>query len=189
MALTKQRIPLKTALRLAEPIKKRLDEYTDRCEIVGSVRRESPDVGDIEFVVIPVMDKEARDLFEDTEERCFGFLKACSDIGFLKSGSLVDGKNLTYIHPYDNKVNSDCDTVQVEIYVATKENFGYIQMLRTGSADFSKRMFGSQIKKNGYLCSKGFIYRKGCNLVVPVPDERDMWPLLGIDPIMPQFRI
>lgn len=51
--MSKTKMPLAKAQKIAENVKSFLEPYCQRVEIAGSVRREKTEVGDIEIVVIP----------------------------------------------------------------------------------------------------------------------------------------
>lgn len=179
------KFPLHTAQRIAQAIQWKLKPHCLRCEIVGSTRREKEEVGDIEIVVLPHTLKVARDLLaEAAPERTSGFIQACNSIGHRKAGDPEKGKLIKYIHR-----TGGGPPIQVEIYVADTMNYGYIKMLRTGPADFSHRMFGIEIKKMKHFCKGGHIYCERSGRRIPVPNEENVFKIIGINYIEPQFRI
>jgi hypothetical protein len=59
-------IPRVTALRVAESLRATLYGACDRVEIAGSIRREKPQVHDIEIVVVPrIVERASGDIWGD----------------------------------------------------------------------------------------------------------------------------
>lgn len=61
--ITKPKIPRADALKVATEIYDRLKPFTERCKIVGSLRRHRPFVGDVEVLFIPKMAPDPSSLF------------------------------------------------------------------------------------------------------------------------------
>ena len=54
MAETAKRMPLAAARLIAGAVMAELAPRCSRCEVAGSIRREKPDIGDVELVAIPL---------------------------------------------------------------------------------------------------------------------------------------
>src|SRR5438128_1070575 len=68
---TKKLWPAPNALFYAASILKELKPYCDRIEIAGSLRREKPEVGDIEMLYVGKLGRRALDLLtEETYDLC-----------------------------------------------------------------------------------------------------------------------
>jgi len=63
---------LSEATDYANYLKQELEPYCDRIEVAGSIRRQNPEVGDIEIVCIPKTVKGG--LFDDMEDRAPEFI-------------------------------------------------------------------------------------------------------------------
>ena len=160
---------LSTARKIAKQVKDELSPYCDRIVIAGSVRRgKTYDLHDIEFVAIPRFEMQP-DLFMTMQPT---------------------GKNLLFSHirkTYDVAVGGKqgqkmvrfnvCESIQVEVYTASKRNWGYILALRTGPADLSKILV-TKLKVQGYKLDSGSVLKKGSS--VPVRTEHDMFRMAGI---------
>jgi DNA polymerase/3'-5' exonuclease PolX len=137
---------LSTARKIAKQVKDELTPYCDRIVVAGSVRRgKTYDLHDIEFVAIPKFEVQP-DLFMVMQPT---------------------GKNLLFSHirkTYDVAVGGKqgqkmvrwnvCDSIQVEVYTASKRNWGYIQL------------------------DSGSVLKKGSS--VPVRTEHDVFRMAGV---------
>jgi DNA polymerase/3'-5' exonuclease PolX len=64
--------------------------------------------------------------------------------------------------------------------------------IRTGSKDFSHQVLACGWVKAGYISEDGFLWRKGSNvepcILVDVPEEKDLFNLIGVKYLEPEFR-
>jgi DNA polymerase/3'-5' exonuclease PolX len=158
---------LQQAIQIAERIKALLEPHCIRIEIAGSVRRQRPEVKDIEIVAIPKP----------------------YDIGLLECGIA------TVVNQWE-KVRGELpckytqrilpEGIALDLFFATPDNWGLIYAIRTGSADFSHRVLATGWVKNGYKSKDGRLYRN--DVPVPVPEERDLFELAGVAWTKPQDR-
>lgn len=160
---------LSTARKIAKQVKDELTPYCDRIVVAGSVRRgKTYDLHDIEFVAIPKFEVQP-DLFMVMQPT---------------------GKNLLFSHirkTYDVAVGGKqgqkmvrwnvCDSIQVEVYTASKRNWGYILALRTGPSELSKILV-TKLKVRGYKMKSGSVLRGGIS--VPVRTEHDVFRMAGV---------
>lgn len=175
---TGNRWPYAKARKWADQLCERLLPACQRIEIAGSVRREKPECGDLEIVVIP-------------DGQAFNQLLA----------KWLDEKRITHISPkqrwgekqksftFTTNVGS---TVQVDIFICTPYTWGVNFMLRTGSADFSRRMvtprgdYRKGLMPEQYHFEEARVWLGGTAL--DTPEEDDIFKLWGIDYILPQLR-
>lgn len=128
--------------------------------LCGSARRNKPDCGDLDIVVVPARQHEF-------DEFCIGLF------GHQKSGKpartgLVDG-------------------VQVEFYLATAENWGSQIQMWTGSHVHNIKL-RRLAKAKGYSLSQyGFKHQDTGDRVF-CPQERDVYNFLEIDYVQPWDR-
>ncbi len=148
---------------IAEAVLHHLQPYCDRIEIAGSLRRNKADVGDIELVCIP---KRSEILF---------FIQVLDQYEHVKGKAL--GK---YIQITAHGIN-------VDIFMATKDNWGYIYAIRTGSKAFSRAIVSSYLPRHNYRCKDGYVWRDGTK--IPVLDEEILFVMMGIPWIQPEFRV
>lgn len=148
---------------IAEAVLRQLQPYCDRIEIAGSLRRNKPEVGDVEIVCIP------------THSEILFFSQVLDQYEHVKGAAT--GKY----------IQVRFQGVQVDVFMATEDNWGYILALRTGNADFSRRIVGTWLPKHGYNCKDGYVWRDGQK--IPVPYEKNLFAMMGIPWVDPRFRV
>lgn len=199
MSNTTQKIPLKPASDLAYRISVALRPGCERIQIAGSLRRECDMIGDIDIVAIPRMVKRTNpqgsfleDYYSDDEISKLDIvldelLKAKPHFTRVKGGESLKTFNLTY---GDNQV------ISINLFITSAVQWGYILAIRTGPAEFSRRLVLSQSHGGHlppeYICKGGYVWRKAEieaeNEIVPLYEEHDFFALLGIDYILPEHR-
>lgn len=168
---------LPDALPIAEEIRGILALYCERCEIAGSIRRRKAEVGDVEIVCI----RRNRDLP--------AFIRAVEQWEKIKGSP--KGAYTQRRHPSGMKV---------DIFMATRDNFGLILAIRTGSARFSHEVLARGWVKAGYHSQGGMLYRGDGELLpgadgqdldgppIAVREERDLFTLIGLPWVDPEER-
>jgi len=158
---------LDQAMTIAERVKTQLMPYCDRIEIAGSIRRHKPEVGDIEVVLIPKP----------------------YDIGLFTSGIALIVNTWTKVRgelPCKYTQRMLPDGIALDLFFATKKNWGLIYAIRTGSADYSHRVLARGWVRNGYKSANGMLSRNG--VVVQVHEEHDLFRLAGVQWVEPEAR-
>jgi DNA polymerase/3'-5' exonuclease PolX len=122
----KIRIPRESALPTAKKLVKTLEQYCDRIEIAGSLRRRRPWVHDIDIVLIPTGDKY------------WELLNLLMKLGGGAMGA-SGNKILRFLY----------GRFPVDIYIATEETWFTLLLIRTGSAEHN-RMMCSRAKDYGW---------------------------------------
>jgi len=165
----------------AELLVKQIEPACERVEIAGSIRRQKPMVGDIEIVAIP---KPSVDLFDNKSY--------CPDIVYRAIQGVM-------LHPprfekqgqfYARFKFFGMDT---DLFITTPEKWGCIFLIRTGSADFSRRIMTR--KWQGGYCPDNLSFRDGrmwsADSTEPLdtPEEIDVFRNLGLGWIEPENRI
>ena len=179
---------LEHAEQIAQLLKSDLEPYAERIEIGGSIRRKKPEPNDIELVCIPKfgefpigqMSLEGEPL-TSYENLLFEHIAANRD----KYNICKMGKKYAQIEVFDEHATSVRHYIKVDVFTATFRTWGYIFMIRTGPAEFSKWVV-TELKKNGFWAMNGEIFHNGTPCTVPT--EEDLFFLLGIDPIPPECR-
>lgn len=144
-----------------------------RVNVAGSILRKKPEVKDIELVVLPKTQVNDRDLFAPVT-RCEKFIKFVDSFPRVKGNGA--GKYAQLILP---------EGINLDLFIANEQNYGVIQVIRIGSADFSKWLV-NEIKKNGFHCAEGHLY-KGDELV-PCSDEKQFFEITGVEYVLPTER-
>ncbi len=158
---------LSDAQVIAEKYRKILAPYCDRIEIAGSVRREKAYPGDIEIVAIPRL-----------HDYCF-YAEEINKLHRFKgnASSLYTQRWLP-------------EGIKLDLFRATKENWGLIFAIRTGSAKYSEHVLAAGWVRAGYHSADGMLQRrKGMTVEkIPVPEEKDLFELIGVRYVEPKER-
>lgn len=144
--------------------------FCKRIEIAGSVRRQCPEVNDIDIVIIQdsykllkyFLSREA----QDNRISTYG-------VG-LKSG------------PRHKQVRYQGE--KIELWFADERNFGLIYLIRTGSASFSQSILAKwkEVSGGGYS-DGGYLHTKDDKKILTY-EEMDVFKLCGLDYIDPINR-
>ena len=177
---------LQQAQQIAETLKADLSTFCERIEIGGSIRRKKPDPGDIELVCIPKFIQLGlpqvtftNDHIQVMRNRLFDYLAVNYEGRIVKIGEKYA----------QIQIGDEDDVIKVDIFTATESTWGYIFMLRTGSAEFSKWVV-TELKRRGFTPKKGAIWDatpNGDDLIGTL-EETDVFKLLQIDYIDPERR-
>ena len=123
----KKRMPLGDAVKYAQRFCKRIDPYTEKYEIAGSVRRLCETVGDVEIVCLDNPLNSMENLFVKGKFR----------------GMVMNGKRLKrFIYPASN--------LQVELYITSPEDYGRMLAIRTGSSAYSHHILATTWNRKGW---------------------------------------
>jgi DNA polymerase/3'-5' exonuclease PolX len=150
--------------------------HFEQWAVAGSVRRQKPEVGDIEHVVVPKPSMLDR-------------------MDSLLPGSLFGGED----RPLAKAIKSDGRTrwgqkyravtfrgFTHEVFFAEPGNFGAVLAIRTGPAEFSKQCVTRALSR-GMEQREGWLrYRNGDR--IQTPDEETWFKMLGMQCIPPEER-
>lgn len=148
-----------------------LEPHCEQIAIAGSVRRKKPHVKDIEIVAIAKPYETG--LFE-------------SGIATVVNGWQCVRGQLERHCRYTQRVLPS--GIKLDLFFATKENWGWIYALRTGSADFSHQL-AIRLKQQGYKSEDGYIYRLDNGRMIAVPTEEQLFHILQMHYVEPENRI
>lgn len=177
MASAEKQISFEEATPIVEKYLELLKPKCERIEPAGSYRREKKFINDIEFVCIPSTMQIEDGLFGFKEERAPEFIKLVDSFVRVKGNG--EGKYTQLILPEGG--------IHLDLFMTTKDQWGVIFMIRTGSAAFSQRMV-TECKDNGYYVQDGFLWRKRDNVMIPVPEEEDFFSITKLPYIKPYAR-
>jgi DNA polymerase/3'-5' exonuclease PolX len=175
MATTEKQISFEEATPIVEKYLDLLKPKCERIEPAGSYRREKKFINDIELVCIPK--KIYTGLFETDEAYHPEFIE------LVKSFEIILGR------PEDGKYVKIMlqEGIKLDLFIANPNNWGLIFMIRTGSANFTKRMV-TECKHNGYYVDDGYLWRKRDNAMIAVPEEEDFFNITKLPYIKPYAR-
>ncbi len=190
---------------IAIDLYKQLYPFCERIDIAGSIRRQKPEVKDIEIVCIPkyaLEDDIASDLFGQKvcdisrPVVCKGFIHTVNQ--WKKMKGEPTGKYTQRMVPLAALLSPPGEgregearegrrgEVALDLFIANKDNYGYIHMLRTGSSDWNQSTMLPRLKGNGYKLKDGNIWWKG--EILPMPTEDEMFKRMGLQFIEPKDR-
>jgi len=180
---------LEQAQTIAEALKAEFEPFCEKIEIGGSIRRKKHEPNDIELVCIPKfgefpigqMSLEGAPL-TSYENLLFEHIAANRHD---KYAIIKMGEKYTQIEVHRDHPAGVRQSIKVDVFTATFRTWGYIFMLRTGPAEFSKFVV-TELKKNGFTMDAGEVFHNETPCTVPT--EEDMFFLLGIDWIEPECR-
>lgn len=178
-------LPLASAKLIANRLIKEFSPFCERIQIAGSIRREVPEVKDIELVCIPAMieDKHIDPVIGNVGETWtrpnVEFCRIVNSYDKVKGE--CDGKYTQRIIPYDG------GTINLDLFMANRNNWGYILAIRTGSAHYSKSLAQRWVSL-GYKGVDGYLTRKSTGERIALPEEHTLFNLLGAKMILPQQR-
>lgn len=159
-----------------------LAPYCERVEPAGSVRRQKSMVGDLELVAIP-RHATSGGLFNDQDVNLlWEYLQENPRYTWLK-GNNADGKYFQL---------ATADGWQLDLFTAEPDNYGWILLMRTGSADFShsilarhKRLQGIGKDNQGSIDGR-LVHRDGSKL--ETPEEDDVFKAVHLSYMDPRTR-
>ena len=191
------RIPRPEAISAAKALVDRLDGTYDQLIVAGSLRRRLAFVHDVEICIVPRVETMTGGLFGDEgteidrlDERLTAMLEARQIEKRLdRHGVPRWGPSLRY---------ATFQGVRFDLFSPCAERFGWILVLRTGPAAFSRQLVmpvGRRTKdgRPGLLPEHiypvaGWLTRGIARERVPTPEERDVFELFGLAYISPQER-
>lgn len=168
---------LEKALPIATKVLELLKPDCDKIHIAGSIRRELPDVKDIEIVCLPSVDIH-RDMFgvEVGRIRKKDFVLNATCIGKGLKGSAVDGRY--------KQIALD-EGIILDLFMPDEKDFYRQLAIRTGSSWFSKNVLAVGWTRLGW-CGTEFGLRKmsDCQMV-KTPDLKVKWKVVNNGGVKP----
>lgn len=169
----------------------------ERIAIAGSIRRRKREVGDIELLAIPKMrdvllTPPQKSLFEERPQskiESHNMLWEVLDGAADRIGEFVK-RGPKYRQFFWNDAHGG--RIQVDLFTAAEDNWGWAFLVRTGSAEFSHHV-ATQLNNQGYTSQdfrvhKMDAYRKATGNPIPTPHELDPFRLAKLDWIPPEGR-
>lgn len=177
---------LTEALPLAESIKAELAPFCSRIEIAGSIRRKCAEVGDIEIVCIV--------------SKHVDFWQQVNRYHKIKGSTGAKYTQRVYWLTDDHTISNEgffhektAQWITIDIFIATKDNWGLIYAIRTGSAKYSHNVLAAGWVKKGFNSKEGILYcksKENPNTLQPycVREEQELFDLIGIPYCEPEKR-
>lgn len=156
-------------------------------EFAGSLRRLLPEVGDVEHVVIPMIELRDVGLFGETEP---------VNLLWVRSEELLRENKISE-HIYPNGTGRWGEKYRGisyrgfahEIFCADAANFGSVLAIRTGPAEYSKNLVTKFHRPGCRLIQKdGYLRYKNSGDVFSVPTEEAYFAACGVPWVSPEKR-
>ena len=160
---------LSRALKIAQRVVKELEPHCERIAIAGSIRRKKPQVKDIEIVAIPKP----------------------YDIGLFSSGIALVVNQWQKVKgelpcKYTQRILPE--GIKLDLFFATRNNWGLIFPLRTGSAAYSRKVLAPGWVKHGYRSVGEQLHHERMDFTKSVKEEEELFELIGIPWVPPEER-
>jgi len=169
-------------LTKAEKIAKKyvdlLAPFCQRIEIAGSVRRKKPEVKDIEIVCI----SKVIDIIDTGT--LFGTQELITHPNFVYEVNKLEKVKGEPTGKYTQRILPE--GINLDLFIANRDNWGYILAIRIGPDGYSKYLASTWVKQ-GFKGVDGNLTKNG--EIIPVREERDLFWILGLDYVDPEFRM
>lgn len=167
--------PYHLVMPVAERLVMELDRHCERIEIAGSLRRLKPMVRDIEIVAIPT---RATNIFGEPVAGKTYLDHALDVLGVNFTARGQKYQSFTY------------NGHKVDLFLPTRETWGSIFAIRTGSADFTHQLVSGPplgIRPAEIRFSEGRLWHNG--KLLRTPQEADVFAAVGLKWIKPENRV
>ena len=176
------RVPLEKGLKVGNEVLQKLSPFCKKIEIVGSIRRERHEVGDVEVLCIPKTQEVPDGFFCTKTIPVDGFVLYINSMKKIR-GDPATGKAFARIHE---------SGIQIDIFTATDKTWGVQKVIRTGPWQYSKLMV-TDIKSRGFRVADGgnlqrWVENSGFQNV-PCYTEKDFYDITGQPFIIPLARV
>jgi DNA polymerase/3'-5' exonuclease PolX len=177
---------LEAAQYCAQRIVRSLSPFCQRIEVAGSVRRQCPDVGDLDIVVVPKWEQrpDSMALFDDMGIPVNMVFEWCQGNTDSPERPEIrwEGRGLRQWTGYLPDFG-----IKLELWITLPENWGTIFLIRTGSAEFAHALvtFAWQEKKR---FQDRFLWDTAREIIIPTYEELDVFNALRLDYVEPQCR-
>lgn len=182
----KKRYPHGIAHRLAVELMEELAPFCERIIIAGSLRRNRPDVGDIELLYIPSFEDRQADMFTTEPADVAGEkIDAMLAAGTFSKRPKIDG---TFTWGKKNRLAIHRDGIPVDLFATTQENWWVSLVIRTGGKETNLRLTNGALAKGMHLNAYGSGFTLQNKRVVTAHSERDVFELAGVRYAAPEDR-
>jgi DNA polymerase/3'-5' exonuclease PolX len=178
---------LEDAEREAAWVLSKLDFLCEKVLVVGSVRRQRPEVNDIDIVVIPKLPRERQ-----WDEVARALRRAHGMVQFKKGPKLM-----TFAHyaemPQPFTLHKRDPEYTVDVYHATPETWGILCLVRTGSKEHNVRLCNLALSKGMRLSAAEGVMKPVDSVpsmmrVVACRTEEEIFAALGLSFVEPKDR-
>ena len=153
---------LNEVIKKGELILRKIAPYITRGRLAGSIRRKKPIVRDIDIVI---------------ESPLINIDKLKNELSKLGTLKLKGDKLIRILTP---------DNAQVDIYIASKENYESLLLIRTGSKEHNIKLTTRAQSLNYKLTANGLIDNKTGSIIAK--SEKDIFKALKMNYVEPEKR-
>jgi DNA polymerase (family 10) len=161
---------LQEAERLASKIIQTIENCCEKVEVAGSIRRQRPEVNDIDIVAIP-----KPFMWNRIPLLMYSELDAKTVIG----GPQIIRMNIPFANSPDHQA-------QVDFYAATLGTWGLLLLIRTGSTEHNIKLCSWAKSMGLMLSAKDGVIKNG--QVIASQTEEDIFKALCLDYVAPGDR-
>jgi len=189
------------AIKKALTMKPILKPACKRIEIAGSLRREKQEVGDIELVAIPkleIIEKEIRStgLNKYFAKKRTESYRTRTQINCLEEKIeqlTASGTIKEFIKNGEKFKSFIAFGMQVDLFITTKNQWGVIFMIRTGSKDYSHQFMIELNRGKKYKIQKGHLWaldsQQRPKKIIPTRSEFQLYSIVGLPYKVPKDRV
>jgi DNA polymerase (family 10) len=156
---------LEEAKQIATRVRNLLTPYCERIEIAGSIRREKPNVHDIDIVLI------------EKPESALIIPSTLASIGTIT----LNGSKIKRLHYGEASID-------IDIYIATPASWSTLLLIRTGSKENNIRLAMAAMRKGWQLKANGDGLFNEQDERIAGDTEQSIYQALGIPYQEPQKR-
>jgi len=181
-------LKLEDASREAAWVVSKFEHLCEKVMIVGSIRRQKPEVNDIDIVVIPLFPRD------ENWDKIAWDLRHAHNMAQLKKGP----KLMTFQH-YDRDsdmpgfFNPSSADYSIDIYHATPETWGILVLVRTGSQEHNVKLCSLALSKGMKLSAAEGVLKPlesfpSMMRTIASKTEEEIFAALGLAYIEPKDR-
>ncbi len=169
MSSATTRRPLAEAQAVADEILTQLTPHCEKISLAGSIRRQSPTIGDVEIVCLPLPYEPAPLLRSGIALVVEQWAKVRGELPCKYSKRLLP-----------------CG-MKLDLFMPDPRGYGLQLAIRTGSADWCRTVLAPAWVRAHYR-SEGGLLRDPAGRIIPTPDERELFRRIGLPWVEPVDR-
>lgn len=193
--IERPKIPREQALVVAQQLYDVLSPFTERCKVVGSLRRHRSHVGDVELLFIPKMAPKPQALFAallgagpvDMQDMADLVINRMVEDGMLKKRP--NTKGVTAWGPQNKLAVHVASGINVDLFATDAERWWVALVIRTGGKRTNLQLTMGANKQGLSLNAYGSGFTTlGNGVKIPCTSEQDVFRIAGVPYVEPQYR-
>ena len=180
---------LEKAKSIAETLVAEMLPYSEKILIAGSIRRGKADVKDIEILVQPEYVERkvyTGNLFEPVKvepvNRLHIWAESQKSVRWIKTGTkaIIDRRPKADGKYWRGIIEADGEQIKLDLFLAEKDNFGVIEVIRTGPAAFSMAMVAFIKHQTPFRVADGHLTVEATGEIIPCETEFEFFRNAGL---------